>query len=264
MPSPFPGMDPYLESIWTDVHTRLISTIGNMLAPLLAPKYITDLGSRIVVERLPDDEEYDVDGRVILSDVAVLQAAPTPAVGTAPAPGITEPPLRLKTPIELPTRVVTLYIREAASMKLVTVIELLSPVNKRGQGRREYLQKRNEVLHSTAHLVEIDLVRQGRRMPFLGQVPDTPYLAVVSRAYARPECEAWPIRLQDPLPVLPVPLLRPDPDVPLDLGEALRLTYDAARYDLRIDYTQPPPPPPLSDEELAWIQAQLEAAGRRA
>lgn len=258
MPSPFPGMDPYLESIWADVHTRLVPLFGTMLAPLLAPKYITDLSSRIVVERLPDDEP---NGRFIMPDVSVLQVESTGATETAVPAGVTPPGLRLKTPIELPTRLVTLHIREAASMRLVTVIELLSPVNKRGEGRREYLQKRKEVLDSQAHLVEIDLLREGRRMPFLGEVPATPYLAMVSRTYARPECDVWPIRLQDPLPVLPVPLLRPDPDVPLDLGAALRTTYDAARYDLRIDYSQPPPPPPLSDEDAAWVKAQLQAAG---
>lgn len=254
--NPFSGMDPYLEGVWGDVHIQLISTFHTLLTPLLAPKYITDVGSRVVVERLPDD---DSNGRVILPDVAMLRpehAAPV-AEATTP-PEITSPTLRLKTPIELPTRLVTLYIYEAATMKLVTVIELLSPVNKRGEGRREYLQKRNEMLDSDAHLVEIDLLRGGQRMPFLGEVPDTPYLAMVSRAYARPDCDVWPMRLQDPLPVLPVPLLRPDPDVPLDLGAALRTTYEAARYDLRIDYAQPPPPPALSDEETAWVEAQLQ------
>jgi hypothetical protein len=233
-------MDPYLESIWTDVHVQLVPTLANLLTPLLVPKYITDLDSRIGVER-PLDE------------------ATQPTASTFRGPLA----LRLKTPIELPTRLVTLRIREADTMKLVTIIELLSPVNKRGEGRREYLQKRNEVLDSKAHLVEIDLVRQGRRMPFLGELPATPYLAMVSRAYARPNCEVWPIRLQDPLPVLPVPLLRPDPDVPLDLGEALRATYTAARYDLRIRYDQPPPPPPLSDEETVWLEAQLQQSSSR-
>jgi hypothetical protein len=250
-------MDPYLERIWADVHTRLVPVFGTLLTPLLVPKYVTDLGSRVVVERLPDD---DLDGRGILPDVAVLHPERIPVPTVASPPDITPPPLRLKTPIELPTRLVTLHIREAVTMKLVTIIELLSPVNKRGEGRREYLQKRNEVLDSAAHLVEIDLLREGRPMPFLGELPATPYRAMVSRAYARPECEVWPIRLQDPLPVLPVPLLRPDPDVPLDIGEALRRTYQDARYDLRIDYSQPPPPPPLSDEETAWIEAQLRRA----
>lgn len=254
MASPFPGMDPYLESIWADVHIQLISTFRTLLTPSLVPRYVTDLSSRIVVERLPDDEP---DGRVIMLDVTVLQSERAPVAAGGSPPGVTPPAMRLKTPIELPTRLVTLRIREATTMKLVTVIELLSPVNKRGEGRREYLQKRNEVLDSAAHLVEIDLLRQGRRMPFLGELPDTPYLAMVSRAHARPECEVWPIQLQDPLPVLPVPLLSPDPDVPLDLGTALRATYQDARYDLRVDYSQPPPPPALSDEEIAWLEAQL-------
>jgi len=256
MPSPFPGMDPYLESLWHDVHTRMVPVFGTLLTPRLVPKYVTDLSSRIVIERLPDESPGE---RIILPDVAVLHSARESAVVT-PYVGTAAPPLRLRTPIELPTRLVTLYIREAATMRLVTVIELLSPVNKRGEGRREYLQKRTEVLDSSAHLVEIDLLRQGRRMPFLGDYPDTPYLAMVSRANARPVCEVWPIRLAEPLPVLPVPLLPPDPDVPLDLGEALRVTFEAARYDVRLDYRQPPPPPPLPAEDLAWLDAHLRAA----
>ena len=259
MRMPFPGMDPYLESIWHDVHTQMVPVFRTLLTPRLAPKYITDLSTRIVIEHLFDDL---FDGRIIMPDVAVLHSTPEPVlVGASPA--ITAPSLELRTPIQLPTRLVTLHIREAATMRLVTVIELLSPVNKRGERRREYLQKCEEMLDSAAHLVEIDLLRVGRRMPFLGEYPATPYLAMVSRAYARPKCEAWPIGLAEPLPVLAVPLLYPDPDVPLDLGEALRITYESARYDLRLDYGKPPPPPPLSEEDVTWLDAHLRAVGAR-
>ncbi len=257
--TPFLGMDPYLESIWHDVHTQMVPVMRTLLTPRLAPKYITDLSTRVVIEHLPPDDSSD--GRIIMPDVAVLELAREPVLEIA-SPDFAPPPLQLRTPIELPTRLITLHIREAATMKLVTVIELLSPVNKRGEGRREYLQKREEVLHSSAHLIEIDLLRAGRRMPFFGDYPATAYLAMVSRAYARPKCDVWLIRLSDALPKLPVPLLRPDPDVPLDLGEALRITYESARYDLRLDYRQPPPPP-LSDQENAWLDAHLRAAGVR-
>jgi hypothetical protein len=86
-------------------------------------------------------------------------------------------------------------------------------------------------------------------MPFLEEeIPESDYLAMVSRAYQRPRCEVWPLKLRQPLPVLPVPLRRPDADVPLDIGQALRSVYERARYDLRINYNKPPIPP-LSENE---------------
>jgi len=98
-------------------------------------------------------------------------------------------------------------------------------------------EKKNAFFDSDVHLIEIDLLRQWPRMPFLEEkIPESDYLAMVSRAYQRPRCEVWPIKLRQPLPVLPV--LWPDQDVPLDIGQALRSVYERARYDLRINYNK--------------------------
>lgn len=258
--SPFPGMDPYLEApgLWPDVHNRLATIFAEQLAPLLAPKYIADLHTQIVIDRAWD---APTASQGALPDMAVTQ--PTSEMsGPVAASTISPPPLRLRIPVPLPVRLVSVYIRSRERETLVTVIELLSPVNKRpGRGRQEYLNKRAALLESSVHLVEIDLLRQWPRMPLEGLLPACDYLAVVSDASERPICEVWPLGLPQPLPVLPIPLLSPDAPVPLDVNQALRTAYARARYDLRVDYTQPPSPP-LSPQQAAWAAALLDPAER--
>ncbi len=262
--SPFPGMNPYLEAqgLWPDVHTRLMNVFAEQLSSALAPKYVAELETQIVIERVVDDDDWEAS--VVLPDVTVTRpetpsgaqwAAESSAVDTA----IAAAPLRLVVPMDTPTRLVTLHIRRREPDRLVTVIELLSPVNKRpGDGRQDYLKKRAAYLRSSVNFIEIDLLRRWPRMPFGGRMPDLAYLAAVCDMRKRPECDVWPIGLRDPLPVLPVPLLHPDPPVSLDMGQALRTAYRRARYDLRIDYDAPPPPPPLSPEDEAWVTSLLE------
>lgn len=251
--SPFPGMDPYLEGpdLWPDVHARLANIIAEQLAPLLAPKYVVELNTQIVIDRV-----WDEPPEVLTPDVAVTRPGTEGGVMVMTSP--TAPaPLRLAIPLAIPTRLISVYIRKQATKELVTVIELLSPVNKRpGVGRGEYLDKRMSYLETGAHLVEIDLLRKWPRMPLEGRLPRCDYLVMVSVAYQRPTCDVWPIRLPQPLPAIPIPLRRPDPAVPLDLGLALRTAYERGRYDLRIDYSQPPDPP-LSADDAAWAGTLL-------
>lgn len=257
--SPFPGMDPYLESptLWPDVHNRLANICAEQLAPLLAPKYIAELNTQMVIERVWDEP---VERRAALPDVAVTSPGQS-ASGPASTSTLAPPPIRLRVPMPVPVRLVSVYIRLREGEQLVTVLEILSPVHKRpGEGRQAYLDKRTALLESGVHLVEIDLLRQWPRMPLEGTLPPADYLIVVSNTYERPMCDVWPIGLRQPVPVLPIPLLRPDPDVPLDLGQALRTAYARACYDLRIDYTQPPAPA-LLPEDAAWATALLAQAG---
>jgi len=107
------------------------------------------------------------------------------------------------------------------------------------------------------------LLRAGERPSLAGPLPEAPYFIILSRAERRPIAEVWPLHLQEPLPILPVPLLPPAPDVPLDLGRALATIYDRSGYDLRIDYTQRAPAPALSAEDGAWLEAHLRTAGKR-
>jgi hypothetical protein len=148
-----------------------------------------------------------------------------------------------------------LVVRERATREVVTVLETLSPANKRrgGVGRREYLEKREEVLQSPSHLVELDLLREGERLPTQSRLPTGDYYAIVSRRHRRPRAEAYAWTIRDPLPTIPVPLLRGDPDVPLDLQTVFATVYARARYDLSVDYTRPLDPP-LTGADAAWWQ----------
>jgi hypothetical protein len=145
----------------------------------------------------------------------------------------------------------------------VAVIELLSAANKRrGKGRQEYMEKRRTFLKSPIHLIEIDLLRSYPRMPFDDPLPAADYIVMVCKAGERPRGSVWPISVQQPLPAIPIPLLVPDPPVPLDLGQALRTAYERARYDLRVDYHKPAVPP-LSRADAAWMETLLGASRER-
>jgi hypothetical protein len=162
-------------------------------------------------------------------------------------------------PLEIPLRLHRVEIRATASQQLVAVVEILSPVNKRPShdAYLAYQRKRRDILRSEVHLLELDLLRGGERPPLARPVPTAPYYVVLSRANRRPTVEVWPIQLADRLPVLPVPLLEPDPDVPLDLGAVVASVYERGAYASQIDYQQLPPPPALSKAEADWLKALL-------
>ncbi len=258
MPSPFPGMDPYLEgSLWTTVHFSLSAEIVRQLAPKLRPRYLVLPAERFVMET---PESVAVTTTDIYPDVGVAKGRPGLPVGQRTA--VTAPPLQLATIIPSPVPHVTIEIRDTANRQLVTAIEVLSPTNKRGDGREEYLSKRRRILLSTAHLLEIDLLRQGQRVPMQQPLPPRPYFVFLSRTEKRPLTDIWPISLNEPLPVVPIPLLSNDDDVPLDLQSVFITTYDLLGYDLAVDYSQPPETP-LQGEAAAWAEACLRAAGLR-
>lgn len=256
--SPFPGMDPYLESseMWQDVHGNLMNVFREQLIPRLLPNYVVKIETEIIIDRSFEDVD-DIQQKKVVPDVSVMQVdSPTEHGGTAVA--IPPAPLRVRVPIGIPMRIRSIHIHHHDTKQLVTVIELLSPVNKRpGKGRDHYLDKRDTYLESNVHLIEIDLLRKYPCMPLIGSIPEVPYLAIISNFYERPAVDVWPIRLQDALPTLSVPLLHPDPPVPLDMQQAFHTAYQRARYDALIDYTCLPEPP-LSDEERTWITSLLK------
>jgi len=214
--SPFPGMDPYLEglTLWPDVHSSLMTIFREQLTPLLVPKYVAELDTQIVIDSFgdtaPETESAIPDITVTYSGMLRESSATLATVAS--------PPLRRRVPMSVPTRLVTIYIRQRENEKLVTVIELLPPVNKRpGEGRHAYVEKRNTFLSTPLSLVEIDLLRRWPRMPLEGKLPASDYLAIVCNMYERPECGVWPLSVRQPLPMLPIPLLRPDPPVGLNI-----------------------------------------------
>ncbi|HVS36043.1 MAG TPA: DUF4058 family protein [Gemmataceae bacterium] len=257
MPSPFPGMDPYLEgSLWTTVHAQLSSEIARQLAPRLRPRYLALMTERFVMDSADD---VAVMRTSIYPDVGVAEAEPGPPVGGT---AVATAPVRLATVMPTPVPHVSVEIRDTANRELVTAIEVLSPTNKRGEGRLEYLAKRQRLLLSTAHLVEIDLLHQGRRVPMQQALPPAPYYVLVGRAETRPLMDVWSIPLGAPLPVIGIPLLPGDPDVALDLQLALTTVYDVLGYDLAVNYAEPPEVP-LPAAEAEWLDQRLRAAGLR-
>lgn len=259
MPSPFPGMDPYLEgSLWTTVHFSLGAEIVRQLAPRLRPRYLVLPVERFVME-IP--EGVTITTADIYPDVGVAEARPETLSGS-PETAVAPAPLHLATVIPSPVPHVTIEIRDTSNRQLVTVIELLSPTNKRGQGREEYLTKRERILLSRTHLLEVDLLRQGERVPMQQPLPPMPYFVFLSRVESRPMTEVWPIVLNQSLPVVPVPLLPGDSDVPLDLQLIFTTVYDLLGYDLVVDYARSPEVP-LQGEAAAWADKHLRTAQLR-
>jgi hypothetical protein len=173
------------------------------------------------------------------------------------AQGAVFTPATLTLPLPIPARIPTVEIRDVAKNTLVTGIEILSYVNKRLPGFVSYEQKRDRLLRAGVNLVEIDLLRRGTRSLSQGQVPDSHYRVTVARAHDR--MELWAVQMQDRLPTIPIPLLSPDADVPLDLSVAVQMVYAEADYDLTIDYTRKPPLPELSVGDRQWLATQLES-----
>jgi hypothetical protein len=255
MPSPFPGMDLYLEGyLWSDVHNALASKIRAFLAPQLRPKYAVRLEVYVVEDISPASEIG-----ILYPDVEVLQikqrrdvtsATLTSNIATTPAP-LTLPVIQ---PIEV--RIPTVEIRDTANNVLVSCIEILSPVNKREPGLTDYRKKRQRLYNANVHLIEIDLLRRGNRPFNHPRLPDVPYLITLTRAGSG-VIDLWPLTLQDTLPTIPVPLREGEKDAVLELQAVLNAIYDEAGYDLSIDYTQPPPPPALSNADTEWMYKRL-------
>jgi hypothetical protein len=260
MSSPFPGMDPYLEDrhIWPGFHHSLAEEIKTQLNRQIGPKYYADVEVRTVMQEVGIASQ-----RVMYPDTAVFElqpptANPSEPAGTATAVTITPAPVQR--PASLPTqtklRAVRIYVTETA--ELVTTIEILSPFNKQpGDGQEEYRRKRRAILQSPVHLVELDLLRAGQRPGAEVAYPplDAEYILLVNRATVDETrlSDIWPVTLDEPLPILPVPLFPPDPDVPLELNAIMATVYTKSGYSWRIDYTQPVPPPELRPEIAAWL-----------
>jgi hypothetical protein len=259
MPTPFPGMDPYLEhpARWTNLHARLTVGLANALGERLPPGYVVNIQERVYVGTL----DLPPVPKTITPDVALC--APL-AEGTQPWTATATEPVVVHVPVTYEARDAYLEIRDARSgEEVVTVIELLSPAKKQpGNGWEPYLAKRRQVLDSRSNLVEIDLLRGGDRMPIVERVPRYDYGFLVSRHATRPQATLISFSVREPIPVLVVPLRPDEGEVPLDLRPVLDEIYDRAGMALRIDYSRPPEPP-LSPEDAAWADAILHDHGLR-
>jgi hypothetical protein len=261
MRSPFPGMNPYLEhpTLFHEVHTDLIVALQLYLAPLVRPRYRVAVEQRTFLALLPPDD------MVGLPDLSVIRET-SPVYATAvPPTTCPETPLSVEVPSPQEYRERFLQVRDVASGAVITVVEILSPANKRsGEGRRQYEAKRLRVLGSLTHLVEMDLVRGGEPMPVRvqGSVPSSHYRILASRSNHRPRADLYAFSVRDPIPTFPLPLQPGDNEPIVDLGALLRELYERAGYDLAVNYRQDPVPP-LAPDDAVWADNLLRQAGLR-
>ncbi len=253
--SPFPGMDPFLETAyrWKSIHTRLIVGMSDALSLQLPPAYFVEIEERVYITQ-PGDQER----RPIEPDVYIVheQAAPYLAMST---PNTVTPPLIFKMLDDEP-KIEHRYleIRDTASLEVVTTIEILSPFNKRpgAQGFDAFQNKRSAVMASATHWIEIDLLRAGARPAQVSAKGD--YYALLKRGDQSRMLAVWFFNLQDRMPTIAVPLRPPHSDVALDLQAVWDEMYRRARYAYSLDYSQPAPPPPLRPDDRRWAEERIQ------
>jgi hypothetical protein len=250
-------MDPFIESQrWRDFHTNFIVVVSEILITHVRPKYVVEIGEYVYLATEPRRAASHVRQNVSIVD---RERGEFPNNQDGSGAALAVEPMVLTLPLPEWIRQPYLTIRSRQSLDVVTVIELLSPWNKTaGAGQQEYLNKRQNVFATPAHLVEIDLLRGGQRLPTVEPLQPGDYYAFVCRTERLPKVDvhAWPLR--HPLPPIPVPLAEVDPDVTLELQIALDTTYDRAGYDYSLHYDREMLPP-LSEPDEAWIRETLNS-----
>ena len=256
MPSPFPGMNPWLEQpgVCHDFHQSFIPLARAALRPQVRGRYIVSVETQLFIhEPSADDRRHFGTSDVGLS----RRATPAPGAGGAAA-AVQELPVEIWLPPVLTERHSYLEIRDLDAREVVCVLELLSPTNKYAGGDRElYLGKRQQLLASTASLVEIDLLRGGPRLPMPG-LPACDYCIFISRGWERPKAGAILLRLAEPLPTIPIPLREGEPEAGLDLQTLLHTIYDTAGYEEHIYEHEPRPR--LTPDQETWARQFLPSA----
>lgn len=256
--NPFPGMNPFLQASWRDVHTRLVVLIAMQLAKRLPAGLVARTEERVTVGEV--DQSYFPDGAVLerrareTPTARLQETAVETAVFTEPIIVIAEPETER-----------WLEIRDRNG-RLVTVIEVLSPTNKSEQGWKDYQRKQQEFLAAGVNLVEIDLIRGGLHMVAVpsdafARPPGTSYIVCVARLqHGYTICrEIYLCPLREPLPTIRVPFRANDPDAPLALQPLIDEIYvDAGYWETADQYKMEPPLPP---DEAAWVEERLKAAG---
>lgn len=255
MTCPFPGMDPYIEvmGLWEGFHALLIANCAQTLNPSLPDGYVAQVETRVKTLAI----EYPAENRA--PDVLIAREPDAPAFlgsGSGSAVATIEP---ITVPLaagEVEIRERWIEIKRLPELEVVTVIEFLSPTNKSGAGRDEYLEKLAILLARPVHVVEIDLLLNGRPTPLGAPLPPHHYRAIIARAGSRPNAQVYAWTVRHPLPTLPIPLRAPDADVPFNLGEAFELTYRLGRFGLLLRHGTPlPENVPFSPADLKWAES---------
>ena len=268
MPSPFPGMDPFIESrrLWEDFHPKLINEIESAAATVVPDRYLVRLNERSYIV-LASSEDVDPKQHRMQADVSIVErpdstmsyAATTVAAKGASVATIEEEAVEMHALVEAEFRETFVEISQLRpERRLVTTIEVLSPSNKRRhtEGWELFNRKRQAHLEGRANLVEIDLLRRGQRMPMCDDWPESPYYILTCWKKTAPMCKVWPAYVDRPLPKLRIPLSPPDDDIVLDLQPMVDAIYERSRYAVDIDYEKPCHPA-LDEAAVQFLKARL-------
>jgi hypothetical protein len=267
MPSPFPGMDPYLEDPrhWPDVHHNLVSGSQGLLSAQLRPKYMVRVEERVYVT---NDADETIKPQLRIPVIEVVRSQGWEETPFSPRVEISQleviEPVVAITWFEEEIHEAFLKVIDVKTRDVVTFIEILSPANKvpRSAGRKSFEKKRRAVMRSPSHWVEIDLLRGKRMVRVPKKVGPHSYVVHVSNEDDRPQGLLYPIRLSQRLPVIRIPLKPGDPDAQLDLQAVLDAAYDRVGYDTEIDY-RAEPRPALKPELSTWADELLRSKGLR-
>lgn len=264
MPSPFPGMDPYLEAHWRDIHARLIIYASDALQGLLPGSLRARVEERVLLETAQGLGDHP-----LFPDVRVVEYTAKRGLETRRETGTAvAEPLVIDAATEPATETFLEIIDQESGNRVVTIIEFLSPSNKSpGPNRELYLRKQREVCSSDTNLVEIDLNRFGTHtLAFpLGHIKPqrrTGYMTCVRRTTQRSKAEVYPMPLWSRLPVIKIPLRPEDADVPLDLQALVDQCYRNGGYEGSLNYSMAPDPP-LLGAEAKWAAERLHEMGLR-
>ena len=258
MPSPFPGMNPYFEQPgeWRGIHSSILYLLLSQIAPRIKPAYFAKIEETLYVDRADGERHH----AFAIADVGITRVPLRFTSKNGSAVAVANP-VQARLPKLKKRTGKRLAIYNRADRKVVTIIEVLSPSNKNArQNHKPYLQKRAEILDSDVNLVEIDLLRSGRRMPLDDELTG-PYSILVSRANERPDVQVWPFSLQDPIPQFPLPLSAKDVGPMVNLKAVIDRVYDEAELALTI-YDEEPTPP-FTIAVARWAKGILHGVGIR-
>lgn len=258
MPSPFPGMDPYLEdpSEWRSVHMGLLYAIHAELNLVLPEGVRARMDQYVWVREDGGDERRRPD--VFIPKPRTGGGASTIIAEHVSAPTVRGTLPRGRKRIHRRVQIVT-----GRGEQVLTVLEVVSPSNKAGGDDGEaYAQKRREYLGSV-NFVEIDLLRAGgRRALGRPEPPTTDYYVFSCRAAEYPATAVWAFNVRDELPVVPVPVSPKYADAPLRLRAALDRVYIDGKYETDMDYSVPPTPP-LDRHDAVWAADLLKKHAKK-
>ncbi|MGO9916743.1 MAG: DUF4058 family protein [Isosphaeraceae bacterium] len=256
MAGQFPGMDPYVEmqAAWPDFHNGLIAEIRNELGARLPDSYIARIDERIEVATWALEPPRSFRPDVLVGRFEKTAASPAVTSATASAATLEPKLVEILDRDSEEVRITWVEIRALRDLELVTVVEVLSPINKSGQGRQAYLDKRDKLHASRVNVVEIDLLLGGAPLPMKERIEPGAYYAIVARGARLPLAELYRWTVRDPIPRIPIPLREPDADILIDIAVLVDRVYDLGRYGRTLRHNAHlPETTPLTPDDRAWV-----------